>query len=92
MDGPANKEPAVGPAPNGVPEPEDSPALKLVKRGFAGGAFAGFIAAKLYMEWQASDTPVGTFYEGNILLVFALFVGGGAAIGAGIGWLAANQA
>ena len=40
------------------------------------GAFAGFVAAKFYMD-SASDTPVGTFYEGNVPLLFAVCVGGG---------------
>jgi hypothetical protein len=78
------------PAPENASEPDESPTLKLVKRGLGGGALAGFIAAKLYMESQSVDTPVGTVYEGDVLLVFAVFVGGAAAIGAGLGWLAAN--
>lgn len=82
--------PSVPPAPKIAPEPEEIPTLKRMKGGMVAGAFAGFVAAKFYMDWQASDTPVGTFHEGNVLLLFAVCVGGGAAVGAGIGCLAAN--
>jgi len=57
--------PSVPPAPKIAPEPEEIPTLKRMKGGMVAGAFAGFVAAKFYMDWQASDTPVGTFYEGQ---------------------------
>ncbi len=71
-------------------EQEDSLTLKFVKKGMTWGAVAGLLAGKMYISWQSIDTPVGDVFEGNVLLVFAVSVGGLAAIGAGIGWLMAN--
>jgi hypothetical protein len=39
---------------------------------------------------QATDTPVRDIYEGSILVVFAVCIGGATAVGAGIGWLIPN--
>src|SRR3974390_659128 len=59
--------PSVPPAPENAAEPEESPTLKRMKGGMVAGAFAGFVAAKFYMDWQANETPAGTFYGGNPL-------------------------
>lgn len=71
--------------------PYDTPIWRAIKKGLAGGALAGFLIARFYMESRSVDTPVGTLYEGNILLVFAVFIGLGAATGAGIGWLSQQK-
>jgi len=66
--------------------PYDTPWWRAIKKGLAGGALVGFVVAKFYMDTQSVETPVGTLYEGNVLLVFSVCIGLGAAAGAGIGW------
>jgi hypothetical protein len=59
-----------------------------VLRGAKYGLAAGLALAIAYVQW--STVPTLGFYPGSVLLVAALFGGAGAAIGAGIGWFAAQ--
>jgi hypothetical protein len=71
--------------------PYDTPMWRAIKRGLAGGALVGFVVAKYYMDSHAVETPIGTVYGGNVLLLFGVLVGLCAAGGAGIGWFATRQ-
>jgi hypothetical protein len=65
----------------------DSPPWKAAKTGAKWGCVAGFVVAQWYMSrWMFHG-----FYLGNDALVFAVCIGGGTAIGAGIGWLTAQK-
>ena len=75
-----------------VSDPQfDTPMWRAIKKGLGGGAFVGFVVAKFYMDSRSVETPVGQLYEGNILLVFAVCIGLGAALGSGIGWLSQQK-
>ena len=71
--------------------PYDTPMWRAIKKGIAGGAFVGFIVARYVMDSQTVETPVGPVYGGNVLLLFAVWVGLCAAAGAGIGWFATRE-
>ena len=64
-----------------LPSPEAPPSP--IAKGAKWGALAGFVLAQLFIR---HNSPLG-FYGGNMLGVFAFFIGLGTAIGAGIGWL-----
>jgi len=68
--------------------PYDTPMWRAIKKGLAGGALVGYVIARYVIDIHSLDTPVGRVYGGNVLLVFGVWVGLGAAAGAGIGWLA----
>jgi len=89
-----NREPVAGHPDANRPEtdnPYDTPMWRAIKKGFGGGALIGFVIAKFYIDSQSVETPVGVVYEGNILLVFGVCIGLGAAVGAGIGWLSMQK-
>ena len=61
------------------------PSSPLAK-GAKWGGVAGLVVAQLYLR---INSPLG-FYTGNMLLVFAVCIGLGTAIGVGIAWLSAQ--
>lgn len=79
-------EPIIDPAPDRPPEMQDSPASNALAKGAKWGSIVGFVIAQWYL---GQHSPLG-FYGGNVTLVFAVCIGIGASIGAGIGWLSDN--
>jgi hypothetical protein len=84
-------EPIIDPAPDTPPEWEDSPTGKAVLKGAKWGMVVGFGVAQLVIWSKSIPTPVGSIYGGNMFGVFALWIGLGVAIGAGIGWLSTKD-
>jgi hypothetical protein len=72
------------PAPLPPPPAQEEPPSPIAK-GAKWGAVAGFVVAQLYI---ANNSPIG-FYIGppDMLVVFAVCIGLGTAIGAGFAWL-----
>jgi hypothetical protein len=64
------------------PPPSRKQPMSPIKRCATWGAVAGFVVAQVFIR---RNSPLG-FYGGNMLLVFAVCIGLGAAAGAGIGW------
>jgi hypothetical protein len=81
-----NGEPTVGLVSDKAPERADSLAVKAMKKGAKWGAVAGLIGAQWYL---AKNSPLG-FYAGNVLQVFAIWIGLGVGLGVAIGWLSVS--
>ena len=77
--------------PPDTPEPYDTPMWRASKKGATWGAVGGFVIAKFIMQSQTIDTPVGPVFTGNVLLLFGVCVGLGAAMCAGIAYLAMRE-
>lgn len=71
---------------NSKPDPPDTPTWRAVKKGAKWGSVAGFIVANLIISSRSIDTPFGPIYGENMFPVFAIWIGLGTALGAGIGW------
>ena len=71
------------------PEPDspDTPTWPAVKKGAKWGSVAGLVGGQFYL---ANNSPLG-FYSGNLTLVFAVWIGLGTALGAGIGWASTQK-
>jgi hypothetical protein len=71
-----------------APEPEapDSPTWRAVKKGTKWGSIVGFVISQIYIGANSIATPFGSIYGGNMLVVFAFWIGIGSALGALIGW------
>ena len=69
------------------PDPPDPPNWRAVKNGCKWGAIAGFILSHLIIASNSIETPFGSIYGGNMLLLYAVCIGSCTAIGGGIGWL-----
>ena len=76
-------------APN--PDPPDTPTWRAVKKGAKWGSVAGLIAAQWLIGSNSVETPFGSIYTGNMFAVFAVCIGFGSGLGAGIGWLSIQQ-
>ncbi len=86
----SEKEPIPGNPDAKLPDadnPYDRPMWRAIKRGLAGGALVGYVIARYVMDAHSIETPVGPVYGGNVLLVFAVWIGFGSAVGVGIDWL-----
>jgi hypothetical protein len=81
------------PDQSGTPEPDqpDTPTWRSVKRGAKWGSLAGFVVSHLIIAANSIDTPFGSIYGGNMGALFAVCIGVGAALGAGAGWLNAQD-
>ena len=78
------------PRPPGPDQP-DTPTWRSVKQGAKWGSLAGFVVAQLIIAGNSIDTPFGSIYGGNMLALFAVCIGLGAALGVGAGWLNAQD-
>lgn len=70
-----------------MPKPPEDKSRNAVRWGTKIGMLAGFLLARIYIN---QNSPLG-FYTGNVVLIYLLGIGPGAAIGAGMGWLYANK-
>lgn len=77
--------------PSAPEQDQDTPTWRAVKAGAKWGSIAGFIVSNTIIAANSIDTPVGSIYAGNMLALFAVCIGFGAALGAGIGWLSAQK-
>ena len=75
----------------GQPSYWDGPSGKAVKKGAKWGMIGGYGIAQLIIWSKSIPTPFGSIYGGNMFGVFALWIGLGVAIGAGIGWLSTKD-
>ena len=85
------ENPDTPPPDNPEPDPPDSPTWRAVKKGSMWGSIAGFVIAQLIMSSNSLETPFGSIYGGNVLGLFAFWIGLGTALGAGIGWANAHD-
>jgi hypothetical protein len=77
----------IDPAPDKPLGWKDSPVGKAVWKGAKWGMVAGFFVAQIFIWSGSIDTPFGSIYTGNLFLMFAFWIGLGAALGAGVAWL-----
>jgi hypothetical protein len=86
-------EPIIEPAPEQDDRLSywDSAAGKAVRKGAKWGMIVGFVIAQIFISFGSINTPFGSIYTGNMLLVFAFWIGLGSALGAGIGWLSTQK-
>lgn len=76
---------------NQEPDPPDSPTWRAVKKGAKWGSIAGLAIAQLTMSANSIQTPFGSIYGENVFALFAVWIGLGSALGAGIGWASAQK-
>lgn len=76
---------------NPEPDPPDTPTWRAVKTGAKWGSITGLAIAQLIMSSCSIQTPFGPIYGENVFALFAIWIGLGSALGAGIGWLSTQN-
>lgn len=67
-------------------DPPETPTWRAIKTGAKWGSIAGLVLAQMIIAASSIQTPFGAIYGGNMFWVFAVCIGVGTALGAGIGW------
>ena len=73
------------------PDPPDTPTWAAVKKGAKWGSLAGLAIAQFFIASNSIETPFGSIYTGNLFALFAVCVGLGTGLGAGIGWMSTQK-